>query len=124
MLGLPHAAPLPDTVLLATRIENGTCDLYQIDTTTGAVGKKLTNGTPGPQFPIFSPDRGTVVYVQSGSSNQLRTMAVDGTGNRGSVRRPARGVRHDPAAGLESRSTPASWHSSAPTGTARPSCIW
>ncbi|HYN71319.1 MAG TPA: hypothetical protein VES60_02370 [Nakamurella sp.] len=82
MLGLPHAASLPTTVLLATRIANGTADMYQIDTTTGALGKKLTNGTPGPQFPILSPDRGSVVYVQSGPENQLRTMAVDGLGDR------------------------------------------
>src|SRR5664279_4981211 len=85
VLGLPHSAPLPTTVLLATRIENGTADLYQIDTVTGALGKKLTNGTPGPQFPILSPDRGSVVYVQSGPKTQLRTMAVDGTGNRDPV---------------------------------------
>jgi len=82
VLGLPHSAPLPTSVLLATRIDNGTADLYQIDTATGALGKKLTNGTPGPQFPILSPDRGSIVYVQSGPETQLRTMAVDGTGNR------------------------------------------
>jgi len=92
VLGLPHSAPLATTVLLATRIENGTFDLYQIDTTTGAVGKKLTNGTPGPQFPILSPDRGSVVYVQSGTeNNQLRTMAVDGTGNRDLFAAPPEG---------------------------------
>ena len=82
VLGLPHAAPLAPTVLLVTRITNGAADLYQIDTTTGAVGKKLTNGTPGPQFPILSPDRGSVIYVQTGPETQLRTMAVDGTGDR------------------------------------------
>jgi TolB protein len=82
VLGLPHSAPLAPTVLLVTRIANGTADLYQIDTTTGAVGKKLTNGTPGPQFPILSPDRGSVIYVQTGPETQLRTMAVDGTGDR------------------------------------------
>ncbi|MGZ8802403.1 MAG: TolB family protein [Mycobacterium sp.] len=82
MLGLPHAAPLPTTVLLATRIAQGSEDLYQIDATTGALGKKLTNGGSGPQFPILSPDRGSVIYVQAGAETQLRTMAVDGTGDR------------------------------------------
>ena len=80
--GLPHATPLPDNILLGTRSANGTEDLYQIDATTGAVGQKLTNGAKGPQFPILSPDRGTVVYVQSGDDNQLRTVAADGVGDR------------------------------------------
>ncbi|HEY4992893.1 MAG TPA: hypothetical protein VII33_12505 [Nakamurella sp.] len=75
--------PLPSNVLLGTRVVGGSEDLYQIDTTTGAVGKKLTTGAPaGPQFPILSPDRGSVVYVQAGGDSQLRTMAVDGTGDR------------------------------------------
>ena len=78
--GLPHATPLPDNILLGTRSVGGSEDLYQIDATTGAVGEKLTNGAHGPQFPILSPDRGTVVYLQSGGG--LRTMAVDGSGDR------------------------------------------
>ena len=61
VLGMPHSAPLPDNVLLATRVVNGSEDLYQIDAVTGAVGKKLTNGATGPQYAIFSPDRGTIV---------------------------------------------------------------
>jgi Tol biopolymer transport system component len=80
--GLPHATPLPDNVLLGTRSANGKEDLYQIDATTGAVGQKLANGANGPQFPILSPDRGTVVYVQSGDDNQVRTVAADGVGDR------------------------------------------
>jgi Tol biopolymer transport system component len=80
--GLPHATPLPDNILLGTRSANGTEALYQIDATTGAVGQKLTNGAKGPQFPILSPDRGTVVYVQSGDDNPLRTVAADGVGDR------------------------------------------
>jgi len=80
--GLPHATPLPENILLGTRSANGSEDLYQIDATSGAVGTKLTNGGKGPQFPILSPDRGTVVYVQSGDGNQLRTAAVDGVGDR------------------------------------------
>ena len=39
-------------------------------------------GREGAQFPILSPDRGTVVYLQAGDKNQLRTAAVDGTGDR------------------------------------------
>jgi len=80
--GLPHAAPLPDNILLGTRSAGGSEDLYHIDSTTGAVGEKLTNGAGGPQFAILSPDRGTVVYVQTGDGSQLRTMAVDGVGDR------------------------------------------
>jgi Tol biopolymer transport system component len=80
--GLPHAAPLPDNVLLGTRSTNGSQDLYQIDATTGAVGQQLTSSTSGPQYPILSPDRGTVAYVQSGAGGQLRTVAVDGGGDR------------------------------------------
>ncbi len=80
--GLPHATPLPDNILIGTRSANGHEDLYQIDATTGAVGQKLTNGGKGPQFPILSPDRGTVVYVQSGEDNPLRTVAADGVGDR------------------------------------------
>ena len=82
VLGMPHAAPLPDNVLLATRVVNGSEDLYQIDAVTGAVGKKLTNGATGPQYAIFSPDRGTIVYMQLGEHQQLRTMAADGAGDR------------------------------------------
>jgi TolB protein len=69
-------------VLLGTRVAGGTEDLYQIDTVTGEVGKRLTTGATGPQFPILSPDRGSVVYLQSGDGGSLRTAAVDGTGDR------------------------------------------
>ncbi len=82
VLGLPHSAPLPDNVLLGTRIVNGSEDLYQIDTITGTVGKKLTEGATATQYPILSPDRGAIVYVQIGDQSQLRTMAADGAGNR------------------------------------------
>ena len=83
--GLPHSTPLPGQVLLSTRDVNGSSDLYQVDAITGAVGQKLTStGTLGPQFPILSPDRGSVVYVQTvpNAASTLRTMAIDGTGDR------------------------------------------
>jgi Tol biopolymer transport system component len=74
-------------------VVEGQEDLYQIDTTTGEVGKKLTKDATGPQFPILSPDRGSVVYVQAGTGTQLRTVAVDGTGDRQLFANPPDGCK-------------------------------
>jgi len=58
--------------------------MYQFDAATGALGAELTSGVVGGQFPIISPDRGSVVYVQNNPSGKstLRTMPADGTGDR------------------------------------------
>ncbi|MEP6562479.1 MAG: hypothetical protein ABJD68_15560, partial [Nakamurella sp.] len=82
VVGIPHVEPLADNILLVTRVLDDTADLYQIDTTTGAVGKRLTVGRSAPQLPVLSPDRGSLIYLQAGDDSPLRTMAVDGTGDR------------------------------------------
>ena len=81
--GLPHSEPLPEQILLASRTINGETEMYQFDGNTGAVGAQLTKGGGGAQYPILSPDRGSVIYVQnSAAGSELRTMAVDGSGDR------------------------------------------
>ena len=82
VIGIPHVDPLPDNILLVTRAVDDGENLYQIDTTTGAVGQQLTTGGTAYQLPVLSPDRGSVIYYQAGEQSQLRTMAVDGTGDR------------------------------------------
>jgi len=81
--GLPHSTPLGNQILLGTRVVDGSKELYQIDADSGTVGQRLTSGAPGPQYPVLSPDRGSIIYAQaSGSDSTLRTSAVDGTGDR------------------------------------------
>ena len=81
--GLPHSTPLPEQVLIGSRSVDGSSNLYQFDAATGALGKQLTTGSAGTQFAILSPDRGSVIYLQTGpTGSTLRTMAVDGTGDR------------------------------------------
>jgi serine/threonine protein kinase len=77
--GLPHSTPLGHQILLGTRAVDGSTELYQIDADSGAVGQRLTRGAPGPQYPVLSPDRGSIIYAQAGT---LRTSAVDGTGDK------------------------------------------
>jgi len=81
--GLPHSEPLTEQILLGSRTIDGSTNMYQFDATTGALGTALTAGAGGPQYPILSPDRGSVIYVQSSSAgSELRTAAVDGTDDR------------------------------------------
>ena len=82
--GLPHSTPLPDQVLIGSRALNGADDLYQIDAATGAIGQRLTTGRTGAQFPVLSPDRGSMIYVQTapGGATTLHTAAVDGSDDR------------------------------------------
>lgn len=80
--GLPHATPLPNKVMLGTRTVDGQEAIYLIDSTTGLIGTKLTTHTTGTLFPILSPDRGSVVYAEESAVSQLRSVAVDGTGDR------------------------------------------
>jgi Tol biopolymer transport system component len=81
--GLPHSTPLPDQVLVGSRSVDGSSNLYQYDAATGALGQQLTTGSPGTQFAILSPDRGSIIYLQTSPAGAtLRTMAADGTGDR------------------------------------------
>jgi len=80
--GIPHSTPMPDNILITDRRVDDEVDLYQIDTTTGAVGDKMTKGVIGGQYPIISPDRGSVIYLQISDKNELRVMAADGSGDR------------------------------------------
>lgn len=57
--------------------------MYLVDTTTGMVGDKITNGAAGGQYPALSPDRGSIVFLQTGGDgNTLQMMAADGSGQR------------------------------------------
>lgn len=81
--GVPYAEPLAPTQLIVTRNEGGVNDLYVIDTTTGMVGAKLTQDSPGSQYPTLSPDRRTILYAQTSDHGiELRMMAADGSGDR------------------------------------------
>ena len=84
MPGLPHAAPLPDQVLVGSRTIDRSSNLTLYDAATGELGQPLTTGSPGTQFPVLSADRGSVIYLQTkrDAPKTLRTMAVDGTGDR------------------------------------------
>jgi Tol biopolymer transport system component len=81
--GLPHSDPLPDEVLVAPRVVDGEANLYLMNASTGAVGQRLTDA-PGLKNPVLSSDRGSMIYLQvaQGSPRELRTAAVDGSGDR------------------------------------------
>lgn len=82
--GLPHAQPLPGTVLVDSRAVDGVSDLYLVDTTPGGTGgRRLTGGLGGGQYPVLSPDRGTIVYLWHGPDGAtIRVLAADGSGDR------------------------------------------
>jgi len=81
--GLPHATPLAPQVVVMPQVVDGTGDLYAVDSATAETVARLTDGAGGPQAPVLSPDRGSVVYVQSSAiSGTVRTVAVDGSGDR------------------------------------------
>ncbi|HEY5880031.1 MAG TPA: protein kinase [Nakamurella sp.] len=82
--GLPHSTPLPEPVLISSRVVDGVTNLFQVDAADGTVGAQLTTSGLGPAYPILSPDRGTMIFVQVGGPNgpTLLTAAVDGTGER------------------------------------------
>jgi serine/threonine protein kinase len=82
--GLPHATPLPEQVLVVGRVADDVAALYQLDAASGESGKQLTEGVPGALSPLLSADRGTLIYVRTGTdaADTLRTVAVDGSGDR------------------------------------------
>jgi Tol biopolymer transport system component len=81
--GLPHATPLGTQVVVVPQVVDGTGDLYAVDADSAETVARLTSGAGGPQAPVVSPDRGSVVYVQSSAiSGTVRTVAVDGSGDR------------------------------------------
>ncbi|WP_395728756.1 protein kinase domain-containing protein [Nakamurella sp.] len=82
--GLPHSTPLPEQVLVSSRVVDGATNLYLVDAGSGAVGAQLTNSGVGPAYPILSPDRGSMIFVQAGGADgpKLLTAAVDGSGQR------------------------------------------
>ena len=70
-------------MLIGSRAVDGASNLFQYDAATGVLGQQLTTGSPGTQFAVLSPDRGSMIYVQtSGTGNTLRTAAVDGSEDR------------------------------------------
>jgi serine/threonine protein kinase len=78
--GLPHATPLGDQAVVVPQVVDGAPDLYAVDTGTLESVARLTTGASGTQAPVLSPDRGSVIYVQSSAiSGTIRTVAVDGT---------------------------------------------
>ncbi len=82
--GLPHSTPLPEEVLLSSRTVDGATNLYQVDAANGSVGAQVTTTSLGAAYPILSPDRGTVIFAQTGGPGgpTLLTAAVDGSGVR------------------------------------------
>ncbi len=82
--GLPHATPLPEQVLIGSRVVDDSSNMYLYNGSTGEIDQQLTSGSPGAQYPVLSPDRGSVIYLQTtpNGPSTLRTMAVDGSGDR------------------------------------------
>lgn len=81
--GLPHSTPLPPNELVDSRVIDGVADLYVVDTATGMLGDRLSKDLGGAQYPVLSPDRGTMAYLWAGKDGiQLRVAAVDGSGDR------------------------------------------
>jgi len=81
--GLPHSAPLPATSLVVSRRYGNESALYEVDSATGSVGKRLTAPISMPQNPLIAPDRGTIVYLQADNAgNTIRTAAADGSASR------------------------------------------
>ena len=82
---LVSGAVLPDAQLLVAA-GNSFDDLhiYRFDATTGEEGAKpLTTGDTNEFNPVLSPDRKMLIYSRKRESgNQLRAMAVDGSGDR------------------------------------------
>lgn len=71
-------------MLVVGRVADGVAALYQLDAASGNSGKQLTEGVPGALSPLLSADRGTLIYVRAGTdaADTLRTVAVDGSGDR------------------------------------------
>ncbi|TKV60696.1 hypothetical protein FDO65_03135 [Nakamurella flava] len=85
--GLPRSTPLPDDVLVDSRVVDGVSDLYLVDTRTDAgtaePEARLTGGLGGGQYPILSPDRATIIYLWHGPDGAtVHVMAADGSGDR------------------------------------------
>ena len=81
--GLPHATPLALQVVVLPQVVDGKGDLYAVDSDTAETVARLTTGAGSRPAPVLSPDRGSVVYVQSSAiSGTVRTVAVDGSGDR------------------------------------------
>ncbi len=88
--GLPHSAPLPAKVVVASRQYDKKFALYPIDTVTGQVGPAITKPTAYPQNPLISPERGSIIYLQADATgNTVRTVAADGHSDRLLFPRPA-----------------------------------
>jgi hypothetical protein len=81
----PVGAVLTDSQLLvAAGPSADDLHVYLFDSTTGEVGTKpLTTGSTNEFNPVLSPDRKMLIYSRKrASGNQLRAMAVDGSGDR------------------------------------------
>ncbi len=81
--GLPHSDPLPEDVLVAPRVVDGETNLYLMNASSGALGKRITDRT-GTKNAVLSPDRGSMIYLQipEGGPYELRTASVAGTDDR------------------------------------------
>ena len=88
--GLPHSAPLGANIVVVSREYNKKFALYPIDVSTGKVGAAITRPAATAQNPLISPDRGSIIYLQSDSTgNTVRTVAVDGADDRLLFPRPS-----------------------------------
>lgn len=88
--GLPvGAVPLPDQVVVWSRVRAGTWDIGLADTAAGTEMPALVASPGNDSFPVISPDRRTVVYSRwsQGSPSTLRVVGVDGKGDRPLFRR-------------------------------------
>ena len=81
---LPHSAPLDDSTLVVARQVGNTYGLYTFDVADNEHAGPLVPTDVGGMNPVLSKDRGSIIYValESGGGSALRTVAVDGSGNR------------------------------------------
>jgi Tol biopolymer transport system component len=81
----PVAALTDDQLLVAAGDDEDALRIFVLDATTGEeVAGPLSTAAGAKEFnPVLSPDRTSMVYSrQRAGGNQLRTAAVDGTGDR------------------------------------------
>ncbi len=86
---LPHSSPLPAGTILTSRQYGKTFALYPVAAGSGQIGRAITTPTVNGQNPLISPDRGSIIYLQSDlTGNTVRTVAADGKGDRLLFARP------------------------------------
>ena len=88
---LPRTTTLGPDTLVGPREVDGNTDLYVIEA-DGTLGARLTTAAEDDVAPLISKDRRNIVYVRrTEAGNELRTVSVDGLGDRALFATPLQG---------------------------------